>query len=82
MQARLQVVNIYNLLYMHLWLIVMLLLHRLTVLQESLEPNKENIEPMHLDVDDLGREDPTALAPIIDKWKTILMEDSDSDDDI
>lgn len=34
---------------------------------------------MHLNREDSRREDLIALAPIIDKGKTILVEDSDSD---
>lgn len=47
-------------------------------LWESSIPDEDAREPMHLNKDNLGREDSIASAPTIEKRKTILIEDSDS----
>lgn len=49
--------------------------------RESSITNEDSKEPMHLDGVDFGREDPTTLAPTIKEGKTILIDDSDNNDD-
>lgn len=48
--------------------------------REPLEPSEEARDPIHLDEDDSRGEDPTTPAFIINKGKTILIEDSKSSD--